>query len=195
MRRSVSIAVAALLLIAAATAPVTADRDGFVTDVFDDEDDDFIATYTGVAAGFYDRAKAAFRESSETAAEAANQTQTVFNGNATAIQSYVNNRTTAKTSRDVFAFTFEIDGESSTVYLTGDVVDGAYQNASIVDSTSRTVDESCTLEGYAARNADEELAYFISNFVTENRSLTDSYQGRLGGRYGGSVDCTFNTSS
>lgn len=195
--RTVKAIALALLFITAAVMPTAAQSDSGLSDLVGDAAEDRLGQLRGAVSGLLDRAMVTFGgdDSDETAAEAANQTQEVFNGNATAIQSYVNNRASADTSRDVFAFTFEIDGESSTVYLTADVVDGAYENTSVVDSTDRSVDDSCTFEGYAARSADEELSYFVTAFVNEDKNVTGKYIGRLGGRYSSDVSCSFDTES
>jgi len=105
----------------------------------------------------------------------------------------VNNRTSASESYDTLEFTFELDGETATVYLTTDVTADGYQNASIVDTTDRTVDESCTLQGHAARKADAELATFVEDYAAQGENVTNSYLAGLAGEYSDDVDCTFST--
>jgi len=189
-----SVAFAALLIFAAVgAAPAAAQENSVVDDLLDGKDDGYLASAQAYVGGFMDRVFA--DETDETAAEAAQQTQTTFNDNASTIQSWVNNRTSASESYDVLAFTFEIDGESSTVYLTSNATADGYQNASMVDTTGRTVDESCTLQGFAARQADSELGGFVEDYAAPGNNVTRSYLAGLAGKYGSDVDCTFETSA
>jgi len=187
-----SVAVAALLVLAGVgAAPVTAQESSVVDDLLDGEDDGLVASIQAYGSGLVDRIFA--EETGETAAEAAQSTQDTFNGNNSTIESWVNNRTSASESYDVLEFTFEVGDETSTVYLTSNATSDGYQNASMVDSTERTVDESCTLEGHAAQQADTELATFVENYAEPGKNVTNSYLAGLAGKYGGSVDCTFDT--
>lgn len=119
--------------------------------------------------------------------------QTAANSPIQPIQDWVNKRTTADPDLDVFAFTFEHDGSSSTVYLTADVNGSDYENASVDSSTTRNVDESCTLEDNAVSRADDEVDRFREEFAEPDVDLTREYIGNLAGRYGKNVNCTFNT--
>ncbi len=191
-RTFTSIAVAALLVFAAVGAgPVAAQESSVVDDLLDGDDDGFIASAQAYASGFLDRVFT--EDTGETAAEAAQNTQETFNGNNSTIQSWVNNRTSASDAYDVLRFTFEVDGETATVYLTSNATADGYRNATMVDSTSRTVDESCTLESHAAQQADTELAAFVDDYAEPNNNVSRSYLAGLAGSYGGSVDCTFDT--
>ncbi len=186
-----SVAVAALVLVASLSGGVAAQESSVVDDLLDGEDDGVLASVQAYGSGWVDRIFA--EDTGETAEEAAQNTQATFNGNNSTIQSWVNNRTTASEAYDVLEFTFEVDGESSTVYLTSNVTSDGYRNASMVDSTDRTVDESCTLEGHAAQQADTELAAFVDHYAEPGKNVTNSYLAGLAGEYGGSVDCTFDT--
>jgi len=185
-------AVAVMLLLAAVSGGVVAqEEDSVVGDLLDGEDDGLIESVQAYAGGFIDRVLA--DETDETAAEAAQRTQETFNGNASTIQAWVNNRTTASDAYDVLAFTFEVDGETATVYLTSNATADGYQNASMVDTTERTVDDSCTLQDHAGRGADSELATFVEDYAVPGENVTNSYLAGLAGEYRGDVDCTFST--
>jgi len=186
-----SVTVAALVLVASLSGGVAAQENSVVDDLLDGEDDGLIASAQAYASGYLDRVFA--EDTGETAAEAAQNTQETFNGNNTTIQAWVNNRTTASEDYDVLAFEFTVDGETSTVYLTSNATNDGYQNASMVDSTDRSVDESCTLENLAAQQADTELAAFVDDYAEPGKNVSRSYLAGLAGKYGGSVDCTFDT--
>lgn len=185
---------ALLVLVAVAGGPMGAvaqEDDSIVDDLLDGEDDGLVSAAYAYVNGQVDRLLA--DETDETAAEAAQNTQATFNGNASTVQAWVNNRTSASSAYDVLAFTFEVDGETATIYLTSNATTDGYRNASMVDSTSRTVDESCTLEGYAAQQADTELATFITEYAEPGKNVSNSYLAGLAGEYGSDVDCTFST--
>lgn len=190
----------ALVVVLAATASVPGaataqEEDSFLDGVFDGEDDlDWSATAVAVVSGALDRAENAISgvRSDATATSAADDAQQAFNNNASSSQSYVNKRSNASTDADVLALTFVVDDEETTRYLVADVnTTDDYENASMVTSTNRTIDEECTLEGAAARNAAEEFAAFHQQFVTESRDPTSGYLKSLGIEYGGKVDCSF----
>lgn len=188
--------VALLVVAAVAGAPmgVAAQADdSIVDDLLDGEDDGFVTSAYAYVNGQIDRFLG--HETDETAAEAAQQTQATFNGNASTTQTWVNNRTSASSAYDVLAFTFEIDGEAATIYLTSNATAGGYRNTSMVDTTDRTVDETCTLEGYTAQQADTELATFVDDYADPGTNVSNSYLAGLAGEYGGDVDCTFSTAT
>jgi ribosomal protein S6 len=203
-------ALAALLVLATVgAAPLAvADHDesdassvfGDVVSVEDDEsaDDGMLTSVrraasriAGAASGTL--ARLTDRGTDQTASEAADSAQSEFNANNQTIQSYINARATASEDADVLKLTFEIDDESATRYVVADVngTDGSYENASMVVSTSREVDESCTLEEQAADNAADELGTFVEEFASEDENLSAGYQGRMASQYAGEVDCSF----
>jgi len=191
-RKLASAGVAVMLLIAALSGGVVAQEENSVVgDLLDGEDDGLIESVQAYAGGFIDRVLA--EETDETAAEAAQRTQETFNGNASTIQAWVNNRTSASDAYDVLAFTFEIGDEASTVYLTSNATADGYQNASMVDTTDRTSTSPARLQDHAARGADAELATFVDEHAEPGENVTNSYLAGLAGEYGGDVDCTFST--
>lgn len=126
------------------------------------------------------------------ATEAATDFKQEYNTHSGELETWANDRVDADTAADVLELTFEIDGEESTVFLVADVNGTDYENTSVVDSTNRSVDETCTLEDDAARNAADELDHVENEYVDEDRDIPSGYLGRLAGRYDGDVDCTFD---
>jgi len=197
MRRALTVLLAVVLVAQAAVTPTAAQSDeGVVGGMFTAaEESTILNTLEGLRDGFLGRASdaAAAVTDDSTAGDMAQETQTAFNDDAAEYQSWANNHTTADTSLDGLELTFTQDGESETVYLTADVVDGEYRNTSIVDSTDRSPDESCELEGNAARNAADELGEFRERFVADDGNVTNDYLTSMGSRYAGNVDCSFST--
>lgn len=150
------------------------------------------AAFWAYAGGLSDRAAdVATGIVSDTGAEtAADDFQSTFNSHNETIEAWVNDRTNASTDRDVVALTFRESGSGTTVYLVATVNNSSYQDSHVVDSTDRSVDESCTLEAAAARNADSETQRFHDEFAEPDTDLTDAYVRQMAGRYGGKVDCT-----
>jgi ribosomal protein S6 len=133
------------------------------------------------------------RGTDQTASEAADSAQAEFNSHNATIQSYINARASASTDANVLELTFEIDDKTATRYVVADVntSDGTYENASMVSSTNREVDESCSLEEQAADNAATEIETFVEEFASEGEDMSASYQGRMASQYAGEVDCSF----
>jgi hypothetical protein len=125
------------------------------------------------------------------ATEACGDLQSTFNANNRTIQSYVNERTNASTDADVLELTCAPrEDETATVYLTADVTaNDTYANASMVDSTDRTVDASCRLEEDAAVNAADELETFVEEFADPGEDLSADFRKRLVSQYAGDVHC------
>lgn len=118
-----------------------------------------------------------------------------LNGHSDAYQSYLNARSTPSETRDVLQVTVEgPDSNDSTFYVTANVVNGTYENFGATGSTNRTVDESCTLSGRAAANADDELTTFREEFVEPNETVDRAYMGRLAAEYDG-IECSFTNGS
>lgn len=124
--------------------------------------------------------------------EAAEDFKQEYNGHSDELEAWANDRVDADTAANVLELSFEVGGDESTVYLVADVTGDEYENTSVVDSTNRSVDETCALEDDAARNAADELDHVEDEFVDEDRDVDSSYLGRLAGRYDDDVDCSFN---
>lgn len=179
-----------------------------VEDFFgDDEDSDddggilsgigsVLDAYAGAIAGYRSRVTRSITSktglSDDISAEtAADDLQEVANDNIAGLQSYANDRVNAGTDYDVLELELTIDGETATRYATADVVNGSYENTSVVDSTDRSVDQSCTFEGAAARNAADELQSFIDNYVEPDKDVSEGLVSRITTEYGGKIDCSF----
>jgi len=190
----------------ALSAPVAAQQDtaGPVDEVFDSSDDggllDTVGSYysaaDGVVSGIRSRIVQAVTHSvgvseSPDAEQAATDVADVVADHRSDLQAYANARSTADGDYDALRFEFTIDGETATRYVTADVVDGNYEGATMVADTDRSVDESCELEGAAARNADEELQTFVDTYVEPGDNVSESLFTRISTQYGGNIDCSF----
>lgn len=189
MHRSTStLVVATLLLVSMTAAPAVASHDASsaADGVLGDD-----SSIVGWATGLANRLGGLFGGVDTDATTACSDLQTTFNEHNTTIQDYVNNRTDASSDANVLAVTCAIDDESTTRYLVADVDGDNYTNATMVDSTDRTVDETCTLEGSAAANASDELQTFVDKFASTGDDVTGQFRSRLRAQYAGKVDCTF----
>ena len=196
LRNTLTITIALLFVAQAGVAPAAAQYDGPIDGMFAAaEESTILNALEGLRDGLVGRASDAVAGvgNGPNATELAGQFQTTFNSNSGDYQQWANNRSTASTSLDVLAVTFSQNDSNETVFLTADVVDGEYRNASVVDTTDREPDESCELEGNAARNAADELGTFDERFVAEDGNVTNDYLASMGSRYGGNVECSFST--
>lgn len=204
MRRMLAVAV--VVAAALISAPVSAQTDSPIDDLFGDDEDaeggilDTASSVLQQAFGFVTGARNRVSRWVSTAtglsdpidaSTAADDLQAVGNDHAAQVQAYANDRVNASTSYDVFEIEFRIDGDTATRYVTADVVNGSYENASVDASTDRPVDESCTLEGAAARNAADELESFVENYVEPDRDVDRRLFSEIAAEYGGSIGCTF----
>ncbi|RLM32618.1 hypothetical protein [Haloarcula sp. Atlit-120R] len=197
MKRTLALLLATLLVVQASVAPVAAQSDeGAIDGMFSAaEESTVLNTLEGIRDGVLGRISdgVAGATDDRTAGDMAADLQTEYNDNSAAYESWSNNRTTADTSLDVLELTISQDDESETLYLTSDVVDGSYTNTTMRNSTDRTVDESCEIEGNAARNAADELGEFREDYVADDGNVTTDYLASMGSRYGSNVDCSFST--
>lgn len=189
MTRLAPLAVALLVVTVAPVGVVTADGDG-LDGLFDNgEDAGTLDQVRAFVSGLIDRLTAVGDDTdAETAAETAREAFRDHDGD---FQEWANDRTTATTDADVLAITFEVDGETETEYITADVNGSDYANVTMVDETDRPVDETCTLEGHAAQNADAEIDRFHDEVVAPDGNVTEADMARLAAEYGAAVDCTF----
>ena len=190
----------ALLLIGAVAggAPAVAaqsDDGGILSDFLDDESEsDWAATLGGVTdkmlwqASQYVSFSDAEEDQQTAEADRADLQQT-FNANSESIENYTNARFGGNASAwNVIEITHIRDDGNATQYLVADVTNGTFHNATMVNTTERTVDHEVTLEGYASDAAHEELDTFVSAFVTEDKDVTIAYTTRLATEYSGYVD-------
>lgn len=187
----IGIAIAAIVVlagVATAPGPVAAEESGILADLTDSVGS-FVDGLLGAARGEFNR----FMDepADRDAAEAANDLQAEYNASSSAIESWVNERTTASADEDVLEIELDIGDGTGTLYLVADVAGSSYENSSLVDSTTRTVDETCELDDAAARNAPDELETFIEEFVDEDQDVSTGFLARLDRQYRGLVDCSF----
>jgi len=196
-----NVGIVLLVLLAAtvgATAPAVADHtedgDEFLGGVLSDNSSTWTSA-KAAASGAQAKVGHILSDSGETDAAAIEEgVRTYFNsdGRAGEFQSYINNRTTA--DETALAITYKPngeDGKSATHYVTADVVDGEYRNASVVSSYDGEPDEECTLRNAAARNAESELKTFYEEYVTADKDVTTEYLITKRVEYSGQVSCTF----
>jgi hypothetical protein len=179
----------------------------FSDDAAAQEDDDSVLgdltseQASGFAAGIRGRIGALLSglfdwgEPETTAPEACADLRETVSSNSAAIQPWVNNRTTANTSLDVLAIECVVEDTSETDYIVADVDNGSYVNGTMVDETSRTVDETCVLEDDAAVSASAEGETFVDEFAESGEPVSEEYMSRLTAQYGGKVSCSFTGES
>jgi hypothetical protein len=179
----------------------------FSDDAAAQEDDDSVLgdltseQASGFAAGIRGRIGALLSglfdwgEPETTAPEACADLRETVSSNSAAIQPWVNNRTTANTSLDVLAIECVVEDTSETDYIVADVDNGSYVNGTMVDETSRTVDETCVLEDDAAVSASAEAETFVEEFAESGEPVSEEYMSRLTAQYGGKVSCSFTGES
>lgn len=193
----------ALVFAMVATAPAVAQEtnSSVAEDILsgEGEDNSLLDAALGFAFGLDDRVGAWFTDLSgdtPSASTLATDAQETFNEHSGDFESYANSRTTATTDADVLKVTFEQGDESVIRYVTADVTNNSYENVSMVANTDRTPDEECTLRGSAARNADDEIDRFHSEFVAPDKDVTRKYLSNMASKYGSyvgdeAVTCTF----
>lgn len=199
MKRISSLLAVLLLVASIAMVPVsaqdsTSEAESVLNSVITDENASTLDTVLGTATGIYQRAQNIFaaRSDEQSPAEHAADLQRTFNQNNKTIQAFVNKRSNASTSADVLKITLtEEDEDSATLYLVADVNGSNYENATVVDSTGRTVDESCTLEDSATRNADSELETFVTTFADPAENVSTKYKSSIAAEYSGQISCSF----
>jgi hypothetical protein len=184
----IAVAVLAVLaLLAGAAAPAaanhdTTNEDASTTDALfgtsDGGDEPGVLTQlqavrdgiSGYVAGSVERARyeySPFRDAPDDPTTSANETMTAFNERSGAFVDYANARNVS--GGEVVSITFEQGGDSETIYLVAEYNDtaGEYDSAKMVADTDRTVDETVTVSGMAADNADDELVAFHDTFVED----------------------------
>ncbi|MFW5911658.1 MAG: hypothetical protein ACOCQV_02860 [Halolamina sp.] len=194
------LAVALLLIVAGASAPMAVSAqsdDGGVLDGFlDDEDDgtDLSATVAGVvdknvwqASQYLSLSDA--DEDQQAAEQDRHDLQQAFAANNESIESYANDRFDGNASEwDVIEIAHVRDEGNATHYLVADAENGSFENARMVNETDRDVDHTLTLEEYASDAAHAELDTFVTDYVATDRNVTTGYATRLAAEYSGYVE-------
>lgn len=146
-------------------------------------------SYKGTAAGTFERFSQWGTEAD--AQRAADDVQTFVNSHNETIEQYINSRTTASEEFDVVAIEFRDDSGSDTRYLVADVSSGNYTNGRMVDSTERSVDETCELEDQAVANARDELDSVFETYIKSDDDVDAGKLAELNGQYQPDVACSF----
>ncbi len=186
-----SVALATMLLLAGMTGAVVAQEDEedslFEQLTGTDTDDEVtlgarIDATNAALAGYQDRASytastmsakvTGEKTNADFAEQYAQDTKATFNINNATLEDYVNQRVSVNVSEwDVIAIEHRVGDASSTVYLTASKNSGSFDNATMVNTTDRTVDHTLVLEENAAESADEELAYFVENYAADGKDI------------------------
>ncbi len=199
--RPASVLLVALLTTAAvggAPAAVAAQDGGGVLGDFLDEDDEDGVDWSAAAmatlnkniwwASNFDPLSDADEDREKALADRADLQQ-AFNSHNESIEDYTNARFGGNESAwNVIEITHERDDGNATQYLVADVTNDSFQNARMVNTTDRPVDQSVTLSGYASDAAHDELDHFVEEFVAEDRDVTVAYTTRLATEYSGFVE-------
>lgn len=127
------------------------------------------------------------------AASDANATLETFNQHNESIRTYLNNRSAADPAYQVLEVEFVHGDDSETIYIVAkmEANETEYSSIGAVQETDREVDESITLEGFAAASASDELEFAVGEFVEPNESVNESYRAELVSKYWKSVETSF----
>jgi hypothetical protein len=119
----------------------------------------------------------------------ANETQSVWNSNSTAIESEYNDDVSLEANRTyVVGIGFQMHGEETERYLVAETnANGTATTVMQTISENRTVSETLRLCGFAADQAPAELRTFISRFVLGDETPGSIYEAHMKGRYGAYV--------
>lgn len=196
-RQLASVAVAAMLLLAAFSGGVAAQED---------EEDSLFEQFTGVetnsnedsgwldgfsaaasaAGNFYDRAMYGVESllsdqtDAERAQEYAANTTEVFNANNETLLNYTNARVTATPEEwDTIEVQFTAGDATATRYIVSESADGNFTAAAMVNDTNRTIDKTMRIEDSAAKSAPDELEYFAEEYAAEDRNIDLSLMSRM----------------
>jgi hypothetical protein len=208
MTRAKPFALALLVVLAGLTGAVAAQTDdGPIGDLVDDEDDEWLqerseefAFARGVAAGMASNAldRVPFvgdDEEPPAATTVAADVERLLEGNESAIVTYADGRLDPATSYDTVEVTYDIEDDTATHYIVANATDTDWAGFKVVNSTTKTVDESCTLTENAAENAPEELATMLHEFIRPDEYPDSKYVGELTGTYAGQVNCSFEVTN
>jgi len=206
MRRVITtVGVVALLLIASISGGVAAQTDDenslFEQLTGEDTDDktlgDRVDAVTAALDGYVERATYAASSAqatldgtsdAERAQEYATNATEVYNAHNETIESYTNKRVNVTVAEwDTIAVEFGVGDATATRYLVADEQNGVFANSQMVNDTSREVDHTLRLDGYAAKNAGEELEYFAEEYAAEDKNVDASLMTRMQA-YAPSVD-------
>lgn len=200
--KRVLIALLVVLAAVGAGAPTVAaqsDDGGILDDFLDEEDEDSAwASAKAMATGTLNKnlwwvsnfdPLSDADEDQQTAEQDRAALQQTFNANSETLANYTSSYFGGDAAEwDVIAI-HHVRGEgNATHYLVADATNSTFSNASMVNTTDRTVDHEVTLEGYASDNAAAELETFIEEYAANDTRVTTAYTARLATEYSGYVD-------
>lgn len=116
------------------------------------------------------------------------------NDNSAEIAAYASERLDASDSYDTFRVDFaDRDDGEATRYVVSDVSNGSWENLRVVtpdefDDLNRTVDHTVTANWHVSRNAAEETATFVKDYVEPGESLSTTYKAAMVSKYGGGLE-------
>ncbi len=104
----------------------------------------------------------------------------VYNAHNETIEQYTNKRVSVTVaSWDTVAVEFGVGDATATRYLVSNAENGDFANSRMVNDTTREVDHTLRLDGYAAKNADKELSYFVEEYAAEDKDIDASLMTRM----------------
>jgi len=194
MKRVLSALLAALLILqpfvgVAAADPVSIFNDG------EEEDDgflpvdpvNFLSTQAERTLYGIDQAEEAIPfaepEANDEASAIADDAEAFLEDNSGELVKYANQQVPSdvnKSNYNTFKVVINKDDSTATRYVHAPVVDGSYNSLNVTSSTSKTIDYTITLEGFAADNLRDELDWFYQNYVSEDRDVDKSLKGEWG---------------
>lgn len=133
-------------------------------------------------------------EEATSAPSEANQTQQFYNQHSSAFTKYINTRIAgdevALKNYDTIAITWKLRNETTTKYWLGLRDGDGFATTTIENSTTREVDETLVLSGYAAVRSEEETKAAYESFVKPGKAPSAGYQATLKAQYGPDISGT-----
>ncbi len=134
------------------------------------------ASYTATAA----QAKLNGTSDAERVQSYATNVTEIYNANNETLETYTNNRVNVTVSKwDTIAIEFEVGDATATRYLLSNERNGEFVDSKMVNDTTRDVDHTLRLDGYAAKSASEELSYFTNEYAADGRDIDASLLTRM----------------
>lgn len=200
--RAAAVLVVGLVLVSSlpagvATAQSDEDDGSVLSDVLDVEVSglgDTVDGFLGVVQGLVDRGSAAISGANRSVTDCRADLMAEFNQHSDAYVSELNAATSPSSDRDVLQVRCVedprrpwADSEATSFYIVANVSDGSYTNASAVETTNRTVDETVVLKGIAREQLADDLATYRETYIEGNETVGKAYQQRMTAKYAGNV--------
>jgi hypothetical protein len=194
MKRTLTLLLACFVGIGLLAVPTAAASDGFLTDTVDGEEIGMLEKAQAVVDGFVANVMATASNAAESVGLSSDDTSVTnstsnirdeLTGHETLYLDYINNRTSASDAHDVWRVEMYDDGEKDTFYVTANATSSGYENVSVVDSTSRTVDEWVCGDEYATENLASDLKNLRTEYVEDGEDIPRTEAISLGTEYAG----------